>query len=111
MMPALVPIQTRSLHANNDVTRKHAALCWRMMSSQLESILFTHGTRLISNNSVRLKRNGHLILVIVKVRKDGITSSSMTTLQNISMSICQYVKASKCQNIRITDVTSKGTSH
>lgn len=32
--PALVPIHRRSLQASNDVTRKHAALCCRIMSSQ-----------------------------------------------------------------------------
>lgn len=31
--PALVPIQSRSLHANRAVMRKQAALCWRMMAS------------------------------------------------------------------------------
>lgn len=32
--PALVPIHSKSLHAKSDVTRKHAALCCLMMSSQ-----------------------------------------------------------------------------
>lgn len=32
--PADVPIQSRSLQASNAVTRKHAVLCCRMISSQ-----------------------------------------------------------------------------
>lgn len=36
MTPALVPIQSRSLQARSDVTRRHAALCCRIMSSQPE---------------------------------------------------------------------------
>lgn len=32
--PALVPIHNRSLHPSSDVTRKQAALCWRMMASE-----------------------------------------------------------------------------
>lgn len=34
MTPAEVPIQRRSLHARSAVTRRQAALCCRMMSSQ-----------------------------------------------------------------------------
>lgn len=36
--PALVPIQSRSLQARSDVTRRHAALCCRIMSSQPEHV-------------------------------------------------------------------------
>lgn len=32
--PALVPIQRRSLQASSAVTRKQAALCWRMIASE-----------------------------------------------------------------------------
>ena len=32
--PALVPTHNKSRHASIDVTRKQAALCWRIMSSQ-----------------------------------------------------------------------------
>lgn len=32
--PALVPIHRRSLQASKAVTRKHAALCWRMIASE-----------------------------------------------------------------------------
>lgn len=39
MTPALVPTHSRSLQANNEVIRKHAALCWRIMSSQPEKII------------------------------------------------------------------------
>lgn len=39
--PALVPTQTKSLHDNKDVTRKQAALCCLMMSSQLDNIFVT----------------------------------------------------------------------
>lgn len=48
--PALVPTQTKSLHANNDVTLKHAALCCRIISSQFDNILLTGGARFTSNN-------------------------------------------------------------
>ena len=47
--PALVPIQSRSLHASRAVTRKQAALCWRMIASEPTetktaalTICFTH---------------------------------------------------------------------
>lgn len=46
--PALVPTQIRSLHASNDVTRRQAALCCRIMSSQFDSILFTEGAKFTS---------------------------------------------------------------
>jgi hypothetical protein len=36
--PALVPIHSRSLQARSDVTRRHAALCCRIMSSQPEHV-------------------------------------------------------------------------
>ena len=48
MTPALVPTHSRSLHVNSDVTRKQAALCWRMMSSQQLSILPTVGATFTS---------------------------------------------------------------
>lgn len=57
--PALVPIQSRSLQASNEVIRKQAALCWRMMSSQLDSILFTGLLTSISNNSSWLRGDHH----------------------------------------------------
>lgn len=47
--PALVPTHIKSLHANSEVTRKHAALCCRIMSSQFDSILLTDGAKLTSN--------------------------------------------------------------
>lgn len=53
--PALVPIQIKSRQANNDVTRKQAALCCRIISSQLESILFTDGAKFTSNKAARLE--------------------------------------------------------
>lgn len=34
--PALVPTHNKSLHTISDVIRKHAALCWRIMSSAAE---------------------------------------------------------------------------
>lgn len=46
--PALVPIHSRSLQANKEVMRRHADLCWRIMSSQVDSILFTG---LLTSNS------------------------------------------------------------
>lgn len=46
--PALVPTHIRSLQASSDVTRRQAALCCRIMSSQLDSILFTEGAKLTS---------------------------------------------------------------
>lgn len=49
--PALVPTHIISLHANSDVTRKQAALCCRMMSSQFDSILLTCGAKLTSLRS------------------------------------------------------------
>lgn len=59
--PALVPIQIKSLHASSDVTRRQAALCWRMISSQLESILLTEGAKFTSNKSARLKADTNSI--------------------------------------------------
>lgn len=46
--PALVPTHIRSLQASSDVTRRQAALCCLIMSSQFDSILFTDGARLTS---------------------------------------------------------------
>lgn len=34
--PALVPIHSMSLHTSRAVIRKHAALCWRIISSAAE---------------------------------------------------------------------------
>lgn len=34
--PALVPIQSKSLHISNEVTRRQAALCWRIIASAPE---------------------------------------------------------------------------
>jgi hypothetical protein len=50
--PALVPIQSRSLHARSDVTRRHAALCCRIMSSQPEHVQHTRSLvyRIIREN-------------------------------------------------------------
>lgn len=53
--PALVPTQIKSLHESNEVTRRQAALCCRMMSSQLDSILFTEGARFTSKIISKLK--------------------------------------------------------
>ena len=36
--PALVPIQRRSLQASRAVTRRQAALCWRMIASEPKKI-------------------------------------------------------------------------
>lgn len=53
--PALVPIQSRSLHANNEVMRRQADLCCRIISSQVDSILFTGLLTSISNSSSWLR--------------------------------------------------------
>lgn len=49
--PALVPTHIRSLQASSEVTRRHAALCCRIMSSQLDNILFTDGAKFTSNSN------------------------------------------------------------
>lgn len=52
--PALVPIHSRSLQARREVMRRHADLCWRIMSSQVDSILFTGLLTSISNSNSKL---------------------------------------------------------
>lgn len=54
--PADVPTQIKSLVARSDVTRKQAALCCLMISSQLESILLTVGATFTSNKKLSLRR-------------------------------------------------------
>jgi hypothetical protein len=55
--PALVPIQRRSLQARSDVTRRHAALCCRIMSSQPEHVQHTRSLvyRVIRGNFKEMK--------------------------------------------------------
>lgn len=54
--PALVPIHSRSLQANNEVIRRQADLCCRMISSQVDNILFTGLLTSISKRSSWLER-------------------------------------------------------
>jgi len=54
--PALVPIHNRSLTANSDVTRRHAALCCLMISSQPAKNKRLKKTRNIFSTNIDVRR-------------------------------------------------------
>ena len=53
--PALVPTQIKSLQAKSDVTRRQAALCCLIISSQFDSILLTDGAKFTSRITSKLE--------------------------------------------------------